>query len=179
MVNAGAIAATSLVPGDSSTAKWRFLADGLSRFAGRDLTLSEDVYASASATNHRNRAIASLLASRHRIYCDPAEAVDLYTRQSCLLTTAEDLAVMGATLADGGVNPVTGLRAVTPAVCQHALAAWRPRACTRPPATGFSMSGCRARAGSEAGSSRCRPARAAWARSPRPWTRPGTASGVS
>jgi glutaminase len=122
MVNAGAIAATSLVPGDSSATKWLFLTDGLSRFAGRDLTLSEEVYASASATNHRNRAIANLLASRGRIYCDPAEAVDLYTRQSCLLTSAEDLAVMGATLADGGVNPVTGLRVVTPAVCQHVLA---------------------------------------------------------
>jgi glutaminase len=122
MVNAGAIAATSLVPGDSSPAKWRFLADGLSRFAGRDLTLSDEVYASASATNHRNRAIANLLASRGRIYCDPAEAVDLYTRQSCLLTTAEDLAVMGATLADGGVNPVTGRRVVSQAVCRHVLA---------------------------------------------------------
>ena len=122
MVNAGAIAATSLVPGDESESKWRFLSDGLSRFAGRDLALGEEVYASASATNHRNRAIANLLASRGRIYCDPAEAVDLYTRQSCLLTTAEDLAVMSATLADGGVNPVTGQRVVTPAVCQHALA---------------------------------------------------------
>ena len=122
MVNAGAIAATSLVPGDSSAAKWLFLKDGLSRFAGRDLKLSEEVYASASATNHRNRAIANLLASRGRIYSDPAEAVDLYTRQSCLLTSAEDLAIMSATLADGGVNPVTGLRVVTPAVCQHALA---------------------------------------------------------
>jgi glutaminase len=122
MVNAGAIAATSLVPGDSSAAKWLFLKEGLSRFAGRDLKLSEEVYASASATNHRNRAIANLLASRGRIYSDPAEAVDLYTRQSCLLTSAEDLAIMSATLADGGVNPVTGLRVVTPAVCQHALA---------------------------------------------------------
>jgi glutaminase len=122
MVNAGAIAATSLAPGDSRAAKWLFLKEGLSRFAGRDLKLSEEVYASASATNHRNRAIANLLASRGRIYSDPAEAVDLYTRQSCLLTSAEDLAIMSATLADGGVNPVTGLRVVTPAVCQHALA---------------------------------------------------------
>jgi glutaminase len=122
MVNAGAIAATSLAPGEDSAARWRFLSDGLSRFAGRDLTLSEEVYASASTTNHRNRAIANLLASRRRIYCDPAEAVDLYTRQSCLLTTTGDLAVMSATLADGGVNPVTGVRVVTPAVCQHALA---------------------------------------------------------
>jgi glutaminase len=122
MVNAGAIAATSLVQGESSNDKWEYLADGLSRFAGRDLRLSDETYASASATNHRNRAIANLLASRNRIYWDPAETVDLYTRQSCLLTSAEDLAVMTATLADGGVNPVTGMRAVTPDACQHALA---------------------------------------------------------
>jgi glutaminase len=122
MVNAGAIAAVSLVPGDSSAVKWLFIAEGLSRFAGRDLALSEEVYASAAAANQRNRAIANYLASRGRIYCDPGEAVDLYTRQSCLLTSAEDLAVMSATLADGGVNPVTGRRVVTPAVCQHALA---------------------------------------------------------
>jgi glutaminase len=122
MVNAGAIAAVSLVPGESSAAKWLFIREGLSRFAGRDLALSDEVYSSASATNHRNRAIANYLASRGRIYSDPAEAVDLYTRQSCLLTSAEDLAVMSATLADGGINPVTGRRVVTPAVCQHALA---------------------------------------------------------
>ena len=122
MVNAGAIAATSLVPGESSAEKWLFLREGLSRFAGRDLTLSDEVYASASATNHRNRAIANLLASRDRIYSDPAEAVDLYTRQSCLRVSAEDLAVMGATLADGGVNPVTRRRVVALDVCQHVLA---------------------------------------------------------
>jgi glutaminase len=122
MVNAGAIAATSLVQGETSEEKWAYLADGLSRFAGRDLTLSDETYASASAANHRNRAIANLLASRNRIYWDPAETVDLYTRQSCLLTSAEDLAVMTATLADGGVNPVTGTRAVSPDACQHALA---------------------------------------------------------
>jgi glutaminase len=122
MVNAGAIAAVSLVPGEGNAAKWLFIREGLSRFAGRDLALSDEVYASASTANHRNRAIANYLASRGRIYSDPAEAVDLYTRQSCLLTSAEDLAVMSATLADGGVNPVTGQRVVTPAVCQHALA---------------------------------------------------------
>jgi glutaminase len=102
MVNAGALAAVSLVPGGSSAAKWLFLRERLSAFAGRDLALSDEVYASASATNHRNRAIADFLASRDRIYSDPAEAVDLYTRQSCLLTSVEDLAVMSATLADGG-----------------------------------------------------------------------------
>jgi len=78
--------------------KWTFLLGGLGRFAGRELTLSNEVYASAAGTNHRNRAIANLLASRGRIYWDPAETVDLYTRQSCLLTSADDLAVMTATL---------------------------------------------------------------------------------
>jgi glutaminase len=64
MVNAGAIAAVSLVPGASSAAKWLFLRERLSAFAGRDLALSDEVYASASATNHRNRALANFLASR-------------------------------------------------------------------------------------------------------------------
>ena len=91
--------------------KWQFLCDGLSRFAGRTLSLADDVYRSASETNMRNRSIAFLLRARDRIYCDPLEALDLYTRQSCLaVSRARDLAVMGATLADGGVNPVTGER---------------------------------------------------------------------
>jgi glutaminase len=122
MVNAGAIAATSLVPGGSAEARWRFLRDGLSRFAGRPLHLDEEVYASATATNHRNRGISNLLESYGRLYCDPAEAVDLYTRQSSLTVSATDLAVMGATLADGGTNPRTGTVVVDPAVCHHTLA---------------------------------------------------------
>src|SRR6478609_6397280 len=102
MVNAGAIATTSLVPGASADEKWRFIHEGLSRFAGRGLPLNDGVYASATATNHRNRALANLLYSLNRLYCDPAEAVDLYTRQCSLDVTARDLAVMGATLASGG-----------------------------------------------------------------------------
>lgn len=122
MVNAGAIAATSLARGDTTDAKWRFIHEGLSRFAGRVLAVDERVYASASATNHINRGIANLLAGRQRIYCDPGEALDLYTRQSALTVTATDLAVMGATLADGGVNPRTHARVVDAAVCHAALA---------------------------------------------------------
>jgi len=122
MVNAGAIATTSLVPGDSADAKWRFIHDGLSRFAGRKLPLNDEVYASASATNFRNRSIARLLQSFDRIYSDPVEATDLYTRQCSLNVSAKDLAVMGATLADGGVNPLTRERVVDPAVCHYALA---------------------------------------------------------
>jgi glutaminase len=122
MVNAGAIATTSLAPGGTAEARWRFLRDGLSRFAGRPLQLDEEVYASATATNHRNRGIASLLESYGGLQCDPAEAVDLYTRQSSLTVTATDLAVMGATLADGGTNPRTRTAVVDPAVCHYTLA---------------------------------------------------------
>jgi len=122
MVNAGAIATTSLVPGNTFDAKWRFIHDGLSRFAGRKLPLNEEVYASASETNHRNQGIARLLQSFGRIYFDPAEATDLYTKQCSLNVSAKDLALMGATLADGGVNPLTRERVVEPAVCHYALA---------------------------------------------------------
>ncbi len=122
MVNSGAIATTSLVPGRSAELKWRFLREGLSRFAGRDLELDEDVLASERATNGRNQAMALLLVGHRRIYCDPDDATEVYTRQGCLLVTAEDLALMGATLADGGVNPVTGRRVVSPDTCRRTLA---------------------------------------------------------
>jgi len=122
MVNPGAIATTSLVPGGSLDEKWRFVCDRLERFAGRPLHLDEDVYASAMQSNHRNRGIARLLEDLGRLGADPDEAVELYTRQSSLAVTAKDLAVMGATLADGGVNPVTGVRAVDATACRHTLA---------------------------------------------------------
>jgi glutaminase len=122
MVNPGAIATTSLVPGGTAAQKWQAIHDGLSRFAGRSLSVSSEVYQSASDTNDRNRSIARLLASYGRIYCDPAEATDLYTRQCSLEVTATDLAVMGATLADGGVNPVSGERVVSATTCRYALA---------------------------------------------------------
>ena len=112
MVNAGAIATTSLVPGRTPRERGTSSRDGLSRFAARELALDDEVYTSASETNHGNRELARLLESRHRIYCDPVEAVDLYTRQSALAVTARDLAVMGATLADGGVNPLTQERVI-------------------------------------------------------------------
>lgn len=122
MVNSGAIATTSLAPGADKDARWRFIHDGLSRFAGRRLSLNDEVYASASATNSRNQGLARQLQSRDRVYLDPAEATDLYTRQCALDVSARDLAVMGATLADGGLNPVTRERVVDAATCHYALA---------------------------------------------------------
>ena len=112
MVNSGALATTSLAPGATTEEKWRFIHEGLSRFAGRTLAVDEEVYASASATNHRNQGIARLLWSYDRLYFDPIETTDLYTRQCSLDVSARDLAVMGATLANGGVNPLTGDRVV-------------------------------------------------------------------
>jgi glutaminase len=122
MVNPGAIAATSLVGDGSTEERWQQLQAGIGRFAGRALALDDEIYASASATNHRNQGIARLLQSYGRIYCDAAEAVELYTRQSCLSVSARDLAVMGATLAHGGVNPVTGEQVVSPETCRYTLA---------------------------------------------------------
>ncbi|MDX1964786.1 MAG: glutaminase A [Pirellulales bacterium] len=122
MVNSGAIATTSLTPGTTLVDKWRFIHEGLSRFAGRNLSLNEEVYQSATETNFRNQSIARLLQSYGRVYMDPAEATELYTKQCSLNVSARDLAVMGATLADGGVNPLTRERIIDPAVCHYTLA---------------------------------------------------------
>jgi len=122
MVNPGAIATTSLAPGATAGAKWELIHDGLSRFAGRALEVDEEIYASASDTNHRNRELGLLLERHGRIYCDPSQAVELYTRQCSLSVSARDLAVMGATLADGGVNPVTRTRVIDAETCHYVLA---------------------------------------------------------
>jgi glutaminase len=122
MVSPGAIAVTSLVPGVDADEKWSFIRDGLSGFAGRALEVDDEVYRSASETNHRNQSLARLLQSYGRLYSDPAEAVDLYTRQSCLEVTARDLAAMGATLANGGTNPLTHERVVDAESCHCTLA---------------------------------------------------------
>jgi glutaminase len=122
MVNPGAIATTSLVTGSSPEHRWATILDGLGRFAGRRLHLDDSILESALTTNHRNRALANLLTSVGALSGDPADAVELYTRQSCLAVTAVDLAVMGATLADGGVNPVTHEAVVRAETAQAVLA---------------------------------------------------------
>jgi glutaminase len=122
MVNSGAIATTSMVPGATSDDRWAFLTEGLARFAGRPLALHADVYRSASETNFVNRSIANMLESRGLLASDPADAVDLYTRQSCLTVTARDLATMGATLALGGMNPITREQVVGEDTCRRVLA---------------------------------------------------------
>ncbi|MEN5300389.1 glutaminase A [Brucella sp. TWI559] len=112
LVNAGAIAAASLVPGDDAEQCWTNILDMQSQFAGRDIHLSDEVNQSEQETNFHNRAIAWLLYSAGTCYSDPMRAVDVYTRQCSTLVSCVDLATMGATLAAGGINPITRKRVV-------------------------------------------------------------------
>lgn len=122
MVNAGALVTTSLVPGATPARQWDRVRRCLGAFCGRELDVDEATYRAESRTNGRNRAIAELLASYGHIEGDPVAVADVYTRQCSLAVTTRDLAVMGATLADGGINPVTGERVVDPGVCRDTLA---------------------------------------------------------
>lgn len=112
LVNAGAIAAVSLVNATSATERWKRILGTYDTFAGAPLSVNQEVYKSEAETNHRNRAIAQLLFSYDRLYADPLETVDVYTKQCSVGVTTTQLAMMGATLANGGVNPITGDRAV-------------------------------------------------------------------
>ncbi len=114
MINAGAIATTSLVPGDSPLARRQRLLQLFSEFAGHDLDLDEAVYLSERETGHRNRAIAHLLRNSSILTGDPEEPLDLYFQQCSVAVSARDLAVMAATLANGGVNPLTQRRVLQP-----------------------------------------------------------------
>ena len=109
----------------------------------------------------------------------PDAVLDLYTRQSCLLVTARDLAVMGATLADGGVNPLTGAHVVSADACRHALGAMATAGLYETSGDWLFESASPARAASAAASSRSRPARAGSAPSHRRSTLPATACAAS
>lgn len=108
LVNAGAIAATSMVRGSTADEVWKKIIGFHDAAAGRELRVLEDVYESEAATNQRNQAIGALMLAYGYIKSDWEQAVDLYTRQCSIGVNARDLAVMGATLAFGGRNPVTG-----------------------------------------------------------------------
>ena len=110
MVNAGAIAAVSLVQATSEQDRWNKIIDNFNGYAGTTLTVLEDVYKSEYETAFGNRAIANLLFNYGRLYSDPEEAMRVYTRECSVGVSAKDLAMMGATLAHGGVNPVTDRR---------------------------------------------------------------------
>ncbi len=120
MINAGAIAAVSLIPGATPDERFALVQDFYSAFAGRRLELDHDVYASEKASGSRNRAIAYMLQS-FGVLDDPDDVLDVYFRQCSLNVTATDLARMAATLARGGVNPMTGRRVTDGAVVRRTL----------------------------------------------------------
>jgi glutaminase len=121
LVNAGAIATTSLISGSNANDKWNKILEFYSRAAGEKLTLIDEVYKSEAATNTGNKALSMLLAKYDRIYADPFESVDIYTKQCSVGVNAVQLARMGATLANNGINPATGEQVIKAEAIPHIL----------------------------------------------------------
>lgn len=108
LVNAGAIATVSLLnPKNDKTAKWNKIQNYFNRFAGREIKVIEEMYRSEADTDQRNESIAFLLKSYEKLYDNPETTLEVYTRQCSFGTSAKDLGVMAATLANNGVNPLT------------------------------------------------------------------------
>ena len=122
LVNPGAISATSMVRGGSADEVWKKIIGFHSDSAGRPLTVLQDVYKSESDSNQRNQAIGALMLAYGYVKSDWQRAVDLYTRQCSIGVNARDLAMMAATLAFGGRNPVTGKQVIDNAKVPGVLA---------------------------------------------------------
>jgi glutaminase len=122
LVNAGAIATVSLISGSTEDEKWNKILDFYSKVAGEKLVLIDEVYKSEAATNTGNKALSYLLAKYDRIYADPFESVDVYTKECSVGVNATQLARMGATLANNGVNPKTGEQVIKAEAIPHILA---------------------------------------------------------
>ena len=114
MVNAGAIATSSIIRGDSPSERFNRLLEAFSRYTGREMAADMSVFLSEKTTGHRNRAIAHLMLNFGMLRERVEETLDLYFQQCSLLVTAKDLATMAATLANRGVNPLTGREALRP-----------------------------------------------------------------
>src|ERR1044072_3154313 len=113
-VNAGAMATVSVISGKTADEKWNKILEFYSRAAGEKLKLIDEVYKSEAATNTGNKALSMLLAKYDRIYADPFESVDVYTKQCSVGVNVAQLARMGATLANNGKNPKTGEQVIKP-----------------------------------------------------------------
>jgi glutaminase len=123
LVNAGAIATVSLISGATPTEKWNKILNFYGRVAGEKLSLIDAVYKSEAATNTGNKALSYLLAKYDRIYADPFQSVDVYTRECSVGVNALQLARMGATLANNGRNPATGEQVIKPENIHEILSA--------------------------------------------------------
>jgi len=113
LVTPGAITTTSMVKGAIADKIWAKIVGTYSDFAGRQLSVDQEVYKSESETNQRNQAIAALMFAYGRIRTNPQQATDLFTRQCAVSVNAKDLAIMASTLANGGRNPITGKQLLT------------------------------------------------------------------
>jgi glutaminase len=120
-VNAGAISTVSLISGKTADEKWNKILDFYNRVAGEKLVLIDEVYKSEAATNTGNKALSMLLAKYDRIYADPFESVDVYTKQCSVGVNVAQLARMGATLANNGKNPATGEQVIKAESVPHIL----------------------------------------------------------
>ncbi|MDE7467352.1 MAG: glutaminase A [Muribaculaceae bacterium] len=117
LVNAGAISACSMIaPQGDSQLKWKAITDNITALCGSAPQLIDELYESETATNFNNRAISWLLKNYNRIYDDVDMSLDLYTRQCSLGITSSQLANMGATIANNGLNPVTGKQVFDPEI---------------------------------------------------------------
>jgi len=121
LVNAGAIATASLITGNNADEKWNKILDFYSRAAGEKLSLIDEVYKSEAATNTGNKALSMLLAKYERIYADPFTSVDIYTKQCSVGVNVLQLARMGATLANNGINPATKAQVIKAEDVPHIL----------------------------------------------------------
>ena len=122
LVNPGAIATTSMVKGSTRDEVWNSILGYYSDFAGRPLTVDQEVFKSEADTNQRNQAIGYLMYAYGYIKANPMQATDVYTEQCSVSVNAKDLATMAATLANAGKNPVTGKQLMKAANVPHVLA---------------------------------------------------------
>lgn len=122
MVNAGALLTSSLIPGSDPAERFARILEQLSGFAGRQLEVDETVFASEMETGDRNRALAYLMKASGNLTRDALDVTEVYFRQCSVLVNAYDIAVMSATLANDGVNPMTGVAVVDANVARHTLA---------------------------------------------------------
>jgi glutaminase len=150
MINAGAIASAGLIAGKTKETKLRRLLEAFSLYAGRDLGIDETVCRSESDTGHRNRAIGYMLRNFDIVETDPYPIVELYFQQCSISVTCRDLGIMAATLANRGVNPLTGKQAIRGEYVENVLSVMESCECTIMRGNGFTISACRPRAGSRA-----------------------------
>jgi len=122
LVNAGAILVTSLIKGQDSNDKWERTLNFFKKLSNDEIFLGTSVYESEMATNQRNQAIAQLLSAYGMLMGNPEDAIARYTKACSIMITAQQLAIMGATLANKGINPITHEQVITPDNVRDVLA---------------------------------------------------------